>query len=279
MDVARTVRPPAVAGMFYPAHPRTLRRDVEGMLEAASGIPRRSTGAILGAVVPHAGYPYSGRTAAAAYQALKEVDFETAVFVGPSHRESFRGSSVFSGGAYATPLGEVGVDLELAARLASAGGSVSASMAGHRQEHAIEVQLPFLQVIKPKARMVAITMGGQGQESCRDLASALSDVMRDRSIVLLASSDLSHYHPYDEALRLDKTVEELIRTFQPERLQDELLQDRVEACGGGPIVTVMMATRANGAGTATILHVCNSGDVTGDHSGVVGYLSAIFTTS
>ncbi len=249
------------------------------MLDEAAGDLRSAPGRVVGAVVPHAGYPYSGPTAARVYHVLRGMEFETAVFVGPSHRESFRGSSIFAGRAFSTPLGEVEIDAELSTALVAHGGSIFASSVGHRQEHAIEVQLPFLQVVRPQARMVAITMGEQSARSCQELVAALATGLLRRSVVLIASSDLSHYHPYAEAVRLDRIVASHIRTFQPERLQDDLQQDRVEACGGGPVVTVMSAARSLGATTATILHICNSGDVTGDHSGVVGYLSAIFSAN
>ena len=156
---------------------------------------------------------------------------------------------------------------------------MTASAAGHRQEHAIEVQVPFLQVVRPRARLVAVTMGDQSVRSCDDLAAALAETLAGRSVALFASTDLSHYHPYDEAVRLDRVVASHVRSFQVDRLQDDLQNDRVEACGGGPMVAVMKAARLLGATSATVLHACNSGDMTGDHSGVVGYLSAIFTTS
>lgn len=279
MTANRVVRPPAVAGTFYPVSARTLRRDIASLIEeAAAGLPSMQ-GRCIGAIVPHAGYPYSGHTAAAVYALLRHAEFETAVFVGPSHREAFRGSSVFPGSAFATPLGEVAVDEELALALASAGGSIASSLAGHRLEHAIEVQVPFLQVVRPQAKMVAVTMGDQGPGSCSDLAAALASHLKGRSVVVIASSDLSHYHPYSEAVRLDRAAASHVRTFQVGRLQEDLLNDRIEACGGGPMVAVMTAARSLGATTATVLHMCNSGDVTGDHSGVVGYLSAILTTS
>ncbi|MCU0452604.1 MAG: AmmeMemoRadiSam system protein B [Bacteroidetes bacterium] len=277
--MTRLVRPPAVAGMFYSGTARTLRRDIEALVdEAVSELPSVS-GRMIGAIVPHAGYQYSGRTAASVYALLGKADVETAVFVGPSHREAFHGSAVFPGTAFATPLGEVAIDVPLATALAAAGGSVASSAAGHRLEHAIEVQVPFLQVLCPQAKMVAVTMGDQGSRSCGDLAKALASVLKNRSAVVIASSDLSHYHPYAEAVLLDRVVAGHVRSFQSKRLQEDLQHDRVEACGGGPMVAVMTAAQSLGATTATVLHACNSGDVTGDHLGVVGYLSAVFTTS
>lgn len=278
MTASRAVREPAVAGMFYPSHPRALRRDVETMLEEAAERLPEWRGTIVGAVVPHAGYQYSGPTAAVAYKALASRNFDTAILVGPSHREYFGSSSIFPGDALATPLGEVAVDKDLAREIGARSDGLIASHAGHREEHALEVQLPFLQIIRSTARVVAITMGDQAPERCAELAAAIGAVVAGRNVVLIASSDLSHYHSSPEAMRLDGMVVQHIRAFRPDLLLDDLEHDRVEACGGGPIVTVMTAARALGASSAAIMHACNSGDITGDHSSVVGYMSAIFTT-
>jgi AmmeMemoRadiSam system protein B len=264
--------------MFYSGNPRALRRDVETMLEEAGERLPEWRGTIVGAVVPHAGYQYSGPTAAMAYKALASRDFDTAILIGPSHREYFGSSSVFPGDALATPLGEVAVDKDLSREIVARSDGLISSHSGHREEHAIEVQLPFLQVIRASARVVAITMGDQSPDRCTDLAGALAAVVSGRNVVLIASSDLSHYHPSAEAVRLDGLVTQQVRAFRPDLLLGELEHDRVEACGGGPIVTAMMAARASGASSAVILHECNSGDVTGDRASVVGYMSAIFIT-
>lgn len=278
MKSARSVREPAVAGTFYPGHPRTLRRDIESLLDEASDRLPEWRGRIVGAVVPHAGYQYSGLTAAACYKALSTQDVETVVLVGPSHREHFGTSSVFPGDALATPLGEVPVNAELAREIIARSDRLIASHSGHRDEHALEVQLPFLQVLWPSVRVVAITMGEQSPERCVELARVLGSVCSERKALLVASSDLSHYHPYAEAVRLDGSVAQRIRSYEPELLLEDLEDDRVEACGGGPLVSVMMASRVLGATSSMIVHQCNSGDVTGDHSSVVGYLSAIFNS-
>ncbi len=278
MKSARSVREPVVSGTFYPGHPRTLRRDIETMLDEASDRLPEWRGRIVGAVVPHAGYQYSGPTAAACYKALSTQEFDTVVLVGPSHREHFGTSSVFPGDALATPLGEVPVNAELAHEIISRSDRLIASHSGHREEHALEVQLPFLQCIWPSVRVVAITMGEQSPERCVELARVLGAVCTDGKALLLASSDLSHYHAYAEAVRLDGKVLQRIRSYEPELLLEDLEDDRVEACGGGPLVSVMMASRLLGATASMVVHQCNSGDVTGDHTSVVGYLSALFTT-
>jgi AmmeMemoRadiSam system protein B len=265
-----SVRQPSVAGMFYPGDPATLRSDVDGMLERAA--PPKPGGDIVALIVPHAGYAYSGLTAAHAYRLLKGRAVETVVAVGPSHREYFEGVTVYPGDAYRTPLGELQVDTAVRAELVSAG--ITLSSAGHRAEHSVEVQLPFLQRVLGTVKIVPLVMGNQSRETCDLLARAIVQAATGKDILLVASSDLSHFHPYDVAAGLDGRVAQYIERFDETGLFARLQEETVEACGGGPIVAVMQAARALGADRATVLHTCNSGDVTGDRASVVGYLSA-----
>ena len=273
---AMQIRPPAVSGVFYPADPTLLSLTIDRLLEAQS--PRALPGLPLAIVSPHAGIAYSGPTAAAAYAQLRQRPFRTAVIVSPSHREYFNGISVFDGDAYRTPLGLINVDVELRERLLAHKGVIMSSPLGHRDEHAIEVQLPFLQRINPDAKVLPIVMGDQRSEYCLILARALADILTP-DCVLIASSDLSHFHDQEQALSRDRVIAEHIAAFKPMRLLEDLSKQRGEACGGGPIATVMSAAQSLGADTGTILHQCTSGNVTGDMQRVVGYLSAAFTTS
>lgn len=279
MTSATAIRPPAVAGQFYSANAGTLRRDVEEMLAEANAAAIPHEGTPIGVISPHAGLMYSGPTAAYAYHALRDRTFDTAVLIGPSHRDLLQGATVYPGSAFQTPLGDVRIDADLAQSIVTAGGHVSFADKGHRAEHALEVQLPFLQCVSPDSSIVPITMGDQSSDACHELAEVLGATLAGRNVVLVASSDLSHYHPSDIARTLDGRVIDLVRSYQPELLIRLLEEERVEACGGGPIVTVMMAARLLGATKAKILHSCNSGDVTGDTSGVVGYMSAVLTTT
>lgn len=272
MNEDQVVREPAVAGMFYPEQAAVLRQDVESMLKMK---PIPADERPVGLIVPHAGYMYSGPTAGAAYAAVRAQKYDTVVIVAPSHREAFRGVSVYNGAAYATPLGTIRVDAELRARLVELLPLVRRSLSGHRDEHALEVQLPFLQVALNEFRLLPLVMGEQTREVVVALGEALGTMAEGRNVLLIASTDLSHYYPADTAEKIDRVAISDIRDFAPERMMDDLEQQSAEACGGGPAVAVMLALRHLGAGRMEIAHHCTSGDVTGDRRSVVGYCSAI----
>lgn len=273
------VRPPAVAGMFYPAGKNELRKSVEGMLDAArKNIPSARSGKVSVIISPHAGYLYSGYTAAHGYSLLDENQFKTVVVISPSHREYFDGLSVFSGKAYSTPLGEVRIDCTVRETFLHHAGKIAIeSRVGHGAEHAIEVQLPFLQTTLGEFELVPIVMGDQKLEYCKILGSALSEIARVQDLLIIASSDLSHYYDYDTANRLDAVCINDLRKLDPDKLMDDIGSGRCEACGGGPIASCLYAARQLGLNKSVILHHCNSGDTTGDKSGVVGYLSAMIS--
>lgn len=263
----------AVCGQFYPSDPGELRRDI-GELIARATLPKIE-GTIRGVIGPHAGYIYSGFTAAHAYGLLKGGEYSTVVVVSPSHQEYFDGISVYSGNSYSTPLGIVRVDKELRTRLLDrANGAVTASPAGHRGEHAIEVHLPFLQHVLGEFPFLPLVMGDQRKQYCFALGEILGDVLKGENVLLVASTDLSHYHPADVARQLDAITIEDVKNFDYEALMRDLDLERTEACGGGPAVAVMMALRRLGVRKMSILHQCNSGDITGDHAQVVGYFAA-----
>ncbi len=270
------VRKPAVAGMFYPASPEELRRDVCAMLDEAK--PKAGTGRVVAAIVPHAGYPYSGPTAAAAFAALGGSDARTVVLVSPSHREHFRAISVYHGDGYATPLGVVEVDTGLRDRLAKSDPKIFSGIEGHRNEHAIEVQLPFVQTVLPGRKIVPVVMGDQNRDLCLLLGEKLAACLEGEAVVLVASSDLSHYYNYDVAEQLDQVVIDRVSRFDYIQLMNDLETEKTEACGGGPIVAVLKAAQALGGKAVRVLAHCNSGDTTGDRDAVVGYMSAIVET-
>lgn len=280
MDPEASIRPPAVAGLFYPARPADLRRDVERMLGDA---PRADSPATIRALLaPHAGYRYSGAIAARAFARARDARPRTVVLVGPSHVEAFDFTSVFDGDAFSTPLGDVPVDHEIARAIASVGGAIRLSRRGHmatpaRGEHALEVMLPFLQVLFPGARVVPITMGSQSRAACDALADALRLHTDPQESLLVASSDLSHFHPYDEAVALDSEFCARVAGMDGEAVLDGIARGRCEACGGGPAAAVMMAAaRSSPACAANVLARINSGDITGERDSVVGYASATF---
>ena len=266
------VRKCAVCGLFYSREATLLHHEVVSLLEKANLKPGREI--VRGLISPHAGYQYSGFTAAHGFSLLRGRKYSSVVIVSPSHREYFNGVTVFRGDAYATPLGEVSVNDLLRTELLRECPVVEASIAGHREEHAIEVQLPFLQEVLKDFTILPVVIGNQCRENCFELGKALARITNNEDILLLASTDLSHYHSSDVAEELDQVMIEDVRAFDGERLMKDLDSGKTEACGGGPTVAVMMALRKMGIATMQILHHCNSGDVTGQREQVVGYLSA-----
>jgi hypothetical protein len=269
------VREPTVAGLFYPELRIVLEREVDEFLLRARST--RVSGAIRGMIVPHAGYAYSGLIAAAGYRLLRETHFDAVMVVGPSHREYFDGISIYPGTAYRTPIGDCPIDDTLRSALAAAHEAITISESGHRHEHSVEVHVPFLQRVLGKVPFVPVVMGDQRRELVLALAAALERACNGRNVLLVASSDLSHYHPYQEAMELDKKVIETVEAYRADDLINMLEEEEVEACGGGPMSAVMLAAGRMGANRARVIAHCNSGDVSGDKETVVGYLTAILT--
>lgn len=272
-------RPAAVAGAFYPSEPSRLTTVVDSALSRAS-VPAEH-GKVVALVAPHAGYEYSGGVAAHSYALLKGIKFKRVIVIGPSHFESIRYSSVYDGDSYTTPLGRVTVDREFARKLAGSDRSIRLSSAGHdvrtQAEHSIEVQLPFLQRTIGDFAVVPIVMGDQSYDASRALGMALAKLLRNSDDTLLvASSDLSHYHSYQDATRMDGKL--LAAITQGDFLSvSRNTETRVwEACGAAPIVAIMIAVQHLGSAPPKLLKYANSGDVTGDKSRVVGYGALAF---
>ncbi len=262
-----------MAGSWYPGTPAAIAAEVEGYLAAAR--PPAVPGRLVGLISPHAGLRYSGPVAAYGYGLLRGRSRLTVIMVGPSHYAAFDGVAVYARGAFETPLGRVPVAEDIAGALLAAGPSLCDDPEMHRKEHSLEMQLPFLQHVVPDLRLVPLLMGSQSREEADALAGALARVLAGRDVLLVASSDLSHYQPAPVANRLDAEVAECVGRFDPEGLMDRLERRHDHACGGGPMVAVMKAARSLGADRATVLRYGDSGDVgEEDKSRVVGYLSA-----
>jgi MEMO1 family protein len=266
-------RDPAVAGMFYPEEGETLRQMVTQLLDRAPG--PKVTGSVRGIIAPHAGYIYSGLTAAAAYRTVQGRRYDSVVIIAPSHREYFRGISIYPGDAYETPLGTIPVDAALREELLARSPRIQADVAGHRDEHAIEVHLPFLQVVLPPFQLLPLVMGEQAREFSLELGRVLADVTVGKNILLIASSDLSHYHNSRVAEAIEKVLVEDVAEMAANQLMSDLEAGMTEACGGGPIVALLSALGRLGVSSMEILHHTNSGAMTGETKRVVGYLSAV----
>ena len=275
-----SVRKSAVAGFWYPGDPLALMREVSEHLREVGDI--EAPGRIVALISPHAGLRYSGPVAAHGFSLLRGIPSATVVLVGPAHRAVFSGVAVYAQGAFETPLGRVPVAEDLAAALIAADPHLYADPRPHRDEHSLEMQLPFLQHFIPDLRIVPLLMGSQSRDEVSSLTGALSRVLQDRDhVLLLASSDLSHYHPAAVANRMDALVVGDVERFDPDSLLLRIERSsEAPACGGGPMVAVMKAARALGADRATVLRYADSGDE-GERNKdrVVGYLSAVLTAS
>jgi len=266
------IRHQQVAGYFYPAEKDKLQKDIALMLQVAKS--EKSFNKIFGIVSPHAGYVYSGKTAAYAYNLLKDKKYKTVIVISPSHAEYFPGISIYDGDAYETPLGIVEIDQDITDKLVENSRTIFRGVQGHKKEHALEVQIPFLQTVLKDFKIVPIVMGDQSKILVDELAEKISKVVDDQ-ILVVASSDMSHFYSAEEADKLDSVVEKRINDFDFENLMKDIDRHECEACGAGPIIAMMKAASLKNINNSLVLNRSDSGDVTGDKTEVVGYLSAV----
>ncbi|MBP6484006.1 MAG: AmmeMemoRadiSam system protein B [Rhodoferax sp.] len=260
------IRKAAVAGTFYPGNAQALAGEVGRMLADASADRSQSAIAPKALIVPHAGYVYSGSTAAAAYATLTSAaqTIRRVVLLGPVHRMPVRGLAAPGVEAFSTPLGDIALDMDAIASLAHL-PQVTVSSAAHAMEHSLEVQLPFLQAVLPHFKLVPLAVG---DASAAEVAQVLSALWGGPETLIMISSDLSHFLPYAEAQATDQvTMNHILR------LDGSLTH--TQACGATPINGLLMAARAHHL-RAQLLAQCNSGDTAGDRQRVVGYASVAF---
>jgi len=236
--------------------------------------PEESPESIFGIISPHAGYIYSGRTASYGYKLLTGKDIQTVIIISPSHREYFPGVCVYEGEGYETPLGFVPVNKGIADKIVEGSKSIFKGTEGHRDEHAIEVQLPFLQSVLKDFTFLPLVMGDQGKIFIDELSNKLKQVV-DENTLIVASSDLSHYYSSEDANLLDSIVEQHVKEFDYEGLIKDLEERKCEACGGGTIAAMMQAASFLGFERSLILNRSDSSETSGDRSQVVGYMSAV----
>jgi AmmeMemoRadiSam system protein B len=270
------IRPAAVAGTWYPGTAPALAAAVDRHLAQADRAAGDVAGDLAAIIAPHAGLMYSGPVAAHAYRLLRDREFAVAVLVGPSHFVGFEGVSIYPSGSFATPFGLTPIDADCARAIAGATSIVVEHLSAHAREHSLEMQLPFLAHLAPGLPIVPLVMGYQTKEVADALGDALATALRGRKALLVASTDLSHYHDAKTACALDAVVIDCVSRFDADGLQHALDLRSDHACGGGPMVAVMRAARLAGARDAVVLNYADSGDVSGDKSSVVGYLAAAF---
>ena len=278
------LRTPAVAGRFYPGRAEELLREIQGY--TSSGKTPVETGRIaaIGCVAPHAGYIYSGGVAGAVYSRL-EIP-EHCVILCPNHTGKGRPLAVMANTRWQTPLGEVAADADLSARLLGRFPALEEDSAAHRGEHAIEVQLPFLQARQPELKIVPIVIGTSNFDVLRGLGEALGDVIAGRQgedqeedrrekVLIVASSDMNHYEA-DTVTRIkDHKAIERVLAMDALGLWEVVMNEDISMCGFGPTIAMLTAAKALGATSATLVKYATSGDVSGDYESVVGYAGII----
>lgn len=264
----RNVRRPIIAGTWYPGTKGDLESTIDDYLANVEGAPVE--GQLIGLISPHAGYIFSGQVAAYAYKQLEGLSPEVVVVVSPVHRMYVGRFAVTDKAYYETPLGLIEIDSQLVEAVSD---QVSLSEVGQDNEHSLEIQLPFLQRVLGDFKLMPLMMGEQSLSSGLVLSQALATALKGKKALLVASTDLSHFHGYDTAVRLDRVALDHIEAYDPEGLAQAISRGQCEACGGGPVIAVMLAARELGADKAKVLKYTNSGDVTGDRIRVVGYMA------
>lgn len=276
------VRKPAVAGSFYPADPAELKKLIDGSYLHPLGpgsLPpaKEERKGVVACVCPHAGYAYSGPVAAHSYLWLSGLRSpELVVVVAPNHYGVGSGISTFREGLWETPLGRVPVDSDAAAEIVRLTGLVDFDPEAHRREHSLEVQLPFLQRIYGTFKLLPISLSFQDMETAREIGAGLSKMLAGRDVVLIASSDLTHYEPAAVAREKDMALLKTVEDLDIGRFYQVLEERQVTACGFGAVATVMEASRLLGFRRGELHKYANSGDTTGDNDAVVGYPSVTF---
>ena len=275
----RQVRQSPIAGSWYPGSPDALKQTVDDYLAHAEYFATNDE--LIALISPHAGYPYSGQTAAYAYRQLQARQFDTVVLLGPSHRDDFGVVAISSKKFYWTPFGTIELDQEFITALTQ---RINVRRVGQDSEHSLEIQLPFLQRALTSFKLVPIMMslpfyvvGASALKPCEQLAAALAALARDRRVLFVASSDLSHLDDYSAVKKFDARTEALVAAFDIAGLAKYMWQGgECRACGDAPIITALLAAQALGANRARVLQRTNSGDVTGERERseyVVGYMA------
>lgn len=271
------VQMPVVAGAFYPSDPERLRGMVDDFIERASPPPIK--GRVLGFMVPHAGYRYSGGVAGFVYRAVQGESYPLVVVMAPSHFVHFPGVSPLDKDYYQTPLGRVPLAREWIKRLIRSEEWISYRPEAYAREHSLEVQIPFLQRVLKGSRLVPIVMGEVHPNISKKLSEVLDRTFKGKKVLFLVSSDMSHYFTYEKAVAMDRYTLKLLEEGDIGRLYRNIRADRAQLCGLGPVMTLMDLWKRRGKGKIQVLKYANSGDVTGDMSRVVGYGSVAFLES
>lgn len=267
------VRAAVVSGQFYPGVPAALKGQIRQLLAQARS---QTDPKVRGLIVPHAGYDYSGPVAAEAYKTVQGRKFDAVIIVAFLHRCFLPGVLVDDAEFYETPLGRVPVDQEIVRKLRAFHPLLQGEFKGRLEEHSLEVQLPFLQEVIPGLKIVPVFLGTQNIHNITVLAGALVKVTEALETLVVATSDLSHFHPYETAVQKDKRLMALFERADFEAIYDAYTKEEVEACGMGPMLTLLKLSKARGWKGPSLIRYENSGDVTGERGSVVGYAAMSF---
>ncbi len=285
----KQIREPSVAGMFYPGNKKELNEMLQEYLSQASKLSLPENEHIVGLIVPHAGYIYSGRVAAKAYKQIEGKNYDTVIILGVAHRYQLRTPSIYPQGYYKTPLGLVEIDNSIANELMNNYKILKFISEAHKLEHSIEVQLPFLQtVLKNNFKIVPILLGHFPFEMVNSLAHSIFTTIKSnpsKKFLIIASSDFSHYPVYKDSIRVDKETIKLIKNFKIKELIEREKNVRNSGipnlvtyqCGLGAITTLMLVAEKIGAKTVTLIDYKNSGDTSWLKERVVGYVAMSFS--
>lgn len=275
-----SIRKARFAGSWYPGDGAYLKNAIDEYIKSAEAefSPCSSSASRpfpRGLIVPHAGYVYSGQTAAGAFAQIKGCRYKTVVVMAPSHRVPFSGAAIWPSGGFSTPLGQISVDEDFATELMKNTSVVLDYSEPHVNEHSLEMELPFLQHILGGFSLVPIVVGGISSDTVSALAMALDTTIGSRKDVLVvASTDLSHFHPAKTAERLDGKAVELMKQMDSDGLLQAEMKGECELCGLMPVAT-LLAMQSMSQLECTIISYTHSGNITGDNSSVVGYVSAV----
>lgn len=281
MSSRARIRRPAVAGIFYPRDPFELNQAIERSFKdqrfgpnklPPSGSKRR----IYGIVSPHAGYLYSSAVAANGFYEVSSMEFDDVVMIGPNHYGIGTGAAIMNTGLWETPLGQVEINQELSSVISKNSEIIDLDDFAHSKDHCLEVQLPFVQYIKKKFRIVPIILIMQDRQTAEDIGRSIAQSITNTKSLLIASSDFTHYESNSEAHRKDMELIKAILSLDILKFYTTLERENVSACGYGAIASIMTAAKNLGATKGELLKYATSGDIIGDTNTVVGYSSIVF---
>jgi len=267
------IRKPVAAGTFYDGDQEKLSSQIDAFLQGVKPRPA-ITKDIQALICPHAGYVYSGQVAAYAYSLVQGKKYDTVIVIGPSHQYGFEGCSIYLRGGFETPLGVAQVDEALASKISQLSGFSYIPQA-HQKEHSVEVQIPFIQKVLPEAKIVPIVMGYPEEKTINALANALAKVLPQKNILVVASTDMSHFLSKEEANKIDSDTISLVQNLKTSTLVRKMEAQENILCGGGPVASMLLSLQKKGIPKVEILKYADSSDAGTPESRVVGYFAAV----